>query len=119
MAKTILVAEDIMSNFLLVRALLKSKYNLIHALNGQEALDILKQQHIDLVLMDMKMPILGGFETTVRIREFNTTIPVIALTAYAFESDKAAAMEAGFTDYLVKPLDRETLLAAIDKYIGG
>lgn len=116
--KTILVAEDIQSNFLLVKALLRNRYRLLHAGNGREALDILHRDAVDLVLMDMKMPVLGGFETTVKIREFNTGIPVIALTAYAFDSDREAAMAAGFNDYLVKPLDKESLLATIEKYIG-
>lgn len=117
-ARTVLVAEDILSNYLLVKALLKDRYNLVHALNGQEAIDIVRKQPIDLVLMDMKMPILGGIETTIKIREFDTKLPIIALTAHAFESDRLAALEAGCNDYLVKPIDKSLLISTIEKFIG-
>lgn len=117
-ARTVLVAEDILSNYLLVKALLKDRYNLLHALNGQEAIDIIRKQPVDLVLMDMKMPILGGIETTVKIREFDTKLPILALTAHAFESDRLAALEAGCNDYLVKPIDKNLLISTIEKFIG-
>lgn len=117
--KNILVAEDIMSNYLLVKALLKGRYSLIHANNGQEAIDIVRRQPVDLVLMDMKMPVMDGIETTVSIRSFDADIPIIALTAYAFESDRSAALQAGCNEYLVKPLDKVLLMATIEKYIGG
>lgn len=117
-AKTVLVAEDILSNYLLVKALLKDRYNLIHALNGQEAIDVVSSQPVDIVLMDMKMPVLGGLESTAKIREFNSTLPIIALTAHAFESDRVAAIEAGCNDYLVKPIDKNLLISTIEKYLG-
>lgn len=117
--RTILVAEDILSNYLLVKALLKNSYNLVHANNGQEALEILHRQPVDLVLMDMKMPVMGGYETTVRIREFDLDIPIIALTAHAFDADRSAALKAGCNEYLIKPLDRVLLMATIEKYIAA
>lgn len=107
-----------MSNYLLVNALLKGRYNLIHANNGQEAIEIIRRQHVDLVLMDMKMPVMDGIDTTVKIRSFDRDIPIIALTAYAFESDKSAALQAGCNEYLVKPLDKTLLTRTIEKYIG-
>lgn len=115
--KTILVAEDIQSNYLLVSALLQKSYDLIHALNGKEAVEIMRTDpRIDLLLMDMKMPEMDGMTATIEIRKFNTRIPIVALTAHAFDADKQAAMEAGCSDYLVKPVCKERLVAILQKY---
>ena len=114
--KTILVAEDISSNYLLVSAMLGKQYHLLHAVNGREALELLKTHPVDLILMDMKMPEMDGLTATKEIRKFNATIPIIALSAYAFESDKLAALEAGCNDYLVKPVDRVKLESVLRDY---
>lgn len=113
--KTILVVEDIQSNFLLVSALLK-KYNLIHAANGKEAVEIVRTQPVDMVLMDMKMPVMDGLTATKEIRKFNKQTPIVALTAHAFESDQIAALEAGCNDYLVKPINRVKVMQTLRKY---
>ena len=104
--KTILVAEDIQSNYQLVSALLRKRFNLVHAANGQEAIEILHKRHIDLLLMDMKMPVMDGLTATAEIRKFNAELPIIALTAHVFENDRLTAMDAGCNEYLVKPIDR-------------
>lgn len=114
--KTILVVEDIQSNFLLVSVLLRNKYNLLHALNGQEAIEMLHAHSVDLVLMDMKMPVMDGLTATKEIRKFNTEIPIVALTAHAFESDRIAAEEAGCNGYLVKPIDKVKLMQVLREY---
>ena len=114
--KTILVAEDIQSNYQLVSALLRKRFNLVHAANGQEAIEILHKRHIDLLLMDMKMPVMDGLTATTEIRKFNAELPIIALTAHVFENDRLTAMDAGCNEYLVKPIDRAKLLAVLKKY---
>ena len=114
--KTILVAEDIQSNYQLVSALLRKRFNLVHAANGQEAIEILHKRHIDLLLMDMKMPVMDGLTATTEIRKFNAELPIIALTAHVFENDRLTAMDAGCNEYLVKPIDRAKLMAVLKKY---
>ena len=114
--KTILVAEDIQSNYQLVSALLRKRFNLMHAANGQEAIEILHKRHIDLLLMDMKMPVMDGLTATAEIRKFNAELPIIALTAHVFENDRLTAMDAGCNEYLVKPIDRAKLMAVLKKY---
>lgn len=114
--KTILVAEDIQSNYQLVSALLRKRFNLVHAANGQEAIEILHKRHIDLLLMDMKMPVMDGLTATAEIRKFNVELPIIALTAHVFENDRLTAMDAGCNEYLVKPIDRAKLMAVLKKY---
>lgn len=105
----ILIAEDNDSNYLLVRHILKD-YNLTRALDGADAVWKARNESFDLILMDMKMPVMGGLEATRRIREFNAKVPIIALTANAFDSDKSSAIEAGCNAFLAKPLSKKQLL---------
>ena len=114
--KTILIAEDISSNYLLLSAMLCKHYNLLHAMNGQQAVEMAKNYRIDLLLMDMKMPVMDGLTATVEMRKFNNELPIVALTAHAFDSDKAAALEAGCNDYLAKPVDKARLMSVLRKY---
>lgn len=114
--KTILIAEDMKSNYQLVSAILQKEYELIHAVNGVEALELVRSCQIDLLLMDMKMPLLDGLSTTAEIRKFNTQLPIVALTAHAFETDRLAALAAGCNEYLVKPIDKTKLMAVLKKY---
>lgn len=105
----ILVAEDNDSNYSLVRHILKD-YDLTRADNGVEAVDKIRNGKFSLVLMDMKMPVMGGLEATRKIREFDTKIPIIALTANAFDADRASALDAGCNAFLAKPLKKSQLL---------
>lgn len=114
--KVILVAEDIPSNYLLISALLRKYFDLVNAKNGLEAVEAVRNGHFDLVLMDMKMPVKDGLKATAEIREFNKDIPIIALTAHAFDADQQAALEAGCNEYLVKPVDRAKLITILKKY---
>lgn len=114
--KTILIAEDMQSNYQLVSAMLKKNYELLRAVNGKEVLDIVRNRQIDLLLTDMKMPVMDGLSATAEIRKFNTKLPIIALTAHAFETDRLAALAAGCNEYLVKPIDKSKLMAVLKKY---
>ena len=104
----ILVAEDNDSNYSLVRHILKD-YDLIRAENGVEAVERIRNERFSFVLMDLKMPVMDGLEATRRIREFNTQIPIIALTANAFDSDRAGASDAGCNAFLAKPVKKSQL----------
>lgn len=114
---TILVAEDTDSNYVLIKAILGHIYNLKHAMDGMEAVTMFEELHPDLILMDMKMPNLGGLDATRIIRELAPDVPIIALTAYAYEHDKQAALEAGCNDFLTKPFTQEVLKDTIKKWI--
>ena len=114
--KRVLVVEDMQSNFLLVSTILKNRCQLLHAPNGQEAVEIVRTQPVDLVLMDMKMPVMDGRTATSEIRKFNTEIPIIALTAHAFDADRVAALKSGCDDYLVKPINGAKLMQTLKEY---
>lgn len=116
--KVVLIAEDDNINFLLIQKMMKGKdYEIIRAVNGQEAVDIcINNPNIDLVLMDIKMPVLNGFEALSLIKPIRPKLPIIAQTAYSSSEDKVKIEKAGFDDYITKPLDRERLLELIDKY---
>lgn len=114
--KRILVAEDVESNFILLKNLIGKNYTLLWAKDGFEAVEIYKQYHPDLILMDIKMPRMNGLEATHIIRTYSKKIPIIALTAYAFEADKELALEAGCDDFVTKPLSEKILKKALDKY---
>jgi CheY-like chemotaxis protein len=115
--KTILVAEDIDSNFQLVRYFLSgTNFDIVRAVNGKVAVEkCLSNKDIDLVLMDIKLPVLDGYSAVKLIRETNTTIPIIAQTAYA--DDKTHAIECGCTGFISKPFDKNSLLKVIHEFI--
>lgn len=109
----ILVAEDNPSNYKLVEVLLRREYDLVHAVNGAEAVRIFQEQGADLVLMDINMPVMDGYEAFRLIRELSPDVPVIALTAYAFETDRRRMFDAGFNDCLAKPLRVDELRTTV------
>lgn len=115
--KCILVAEDVDSNYMLVKAFIGKIYTLVRANNGVEAVEQFKECNPDLILMDIKMPEMDGLEATRVIRGISKEVPIIALTAYAFASDKEAALEAGCTDFLTKPIVKNDLLSAIEELL--
>lgn len=114
---TILIAEDTDSNYILVKAILGKLYHLERAKDGMEAVSMFEELHPALILMDMKMPNLSGQDATRIIRELSPDIPIIALTAYAYEHDKQAALDAGCNDFLTKPYTQEVLKGMIEKYL--
>ena len=115
--KTILVAEDTDSNYILINAILGKSYRLKRAKDGMEAVTMFEDVQPDLILMDMKMPNLGGLDATRIIRELSPDVPVIALTAYAYEQDRQAALDAGCNDFLTKPFTQEVLKEVIEKWM--
>ncbi len=114
---TILVAEDVLENYLLLQAVLKQQYRLIYAENGETAVQLFKTYKPDLILMDIKMPVMDGFEATCEIRKLSSDIPVLALTAFAFDKEKEKARDCQFNDYLVKPVDIPLLKYKIKYYL--
>ncbi len=115
--KTILVAEDEESNYELVRIVLQKRYRLLRAHNGIEAVTINEDEKPDMILMDIRMPQMGGLDATRIIKEVNPEVPVIALSAYAFEENIREAKAAGCNDFLAKPFRVEDLVEIVKKYI--
>jgi signal transduction histidine kinase/CheY-like chemotaxis protein len=119
--KTFLVAEDEEDNFRYIEvALSLSNASLIWARDGKEAVEIFKKiDNIDLVLMDIKMPLLDGYSATREIKKINKSVPVIAQTAYALSEEKDKSLAAGCDDYIAKPISYEDLLSTIHKFVPG
>lgn len=119
MHTTVLVAEDEQTNYKLIELILKKlDFELIHAVNGQEAIDLaLANTGIGIVLMDLKMPIVTGFEATRIIKSHRPGLPIIATTAYALTGDRELALAAGCDDYLPKPIRRDDLIKMINKHL--
>lgn len=117
--KSIIVAEDEEVNWLFIQELLReSNANLLWARNGQEALDLMeKYQHVDLVLMDLKMPVLNGHDTIEILKSNYSKLPIIAQTANALEEEKKRILHSGCDAYLVKPLDVEELISVMQDLI--
>lgn len=115
--KKVLVVEDNDSNYLLMTFILRSHYEFARAKNGQEAVDLAKTGDFDLILMDLKMPVMDGLEATRQIKAETPKIPIIALTANAFDNDREHAFEAGCDDFLSKPVSSEKCLEVIAKFI--
>ncbi len=117
--KVLLVAEDEQSNFELVKASLsRTKVKLIRAVNGKEAVTICrKNDKIDLILMDIRMPIMNGYEATRLIKEFRPELPIISLTAYAMADDKKKSLDAGCDDYLSKPIKHQDFFDKLKEYL--
>jgi CheY-like chemotaxis protein len=116
-APLILVAEDEDNNFELVKVVLSKRYRLLRAHNGIEAVTICEDEHPDLILMDIRMQDMNGLDATRIIKEVNHDIPIIALSAYAFDENIKEAKEAGCNDFMAKPFRVEDLLDKIQKYL--
>lgn len=112
----ILVAEDNESNYTLIYTLLHKDYEVIHAKNGKEAVEMMYKQPANLILMDIKMPEMNGIEALKEIRKKFPRVPVIMQTAYAFDADREEAKKAGCNGFITKPILPEGFLAEIKKY---
>jgi CheY-like chemotaxis protein len=121
MTKILLVEDNEMNRDMLSRRLKKKQYEVLIALDGQQGIDLAKSEIPDLILMDMSLPIIDGWEATRQIKagEKTTSIPVIALTAHAMSGDRERAIEAGCIDYETKPVEFSRLLAKIEIVLGG
>jgi CheY-like chemotaxis protein len=115
----ILIAEDDRTSFEFLKKILKSdKYMILRAENGQQAVDIVKATpDIDLILMDIKMPVLNGMEATKQIKQIKPDLPIIAQTAYAFNEEMEEILSIGCDDYIIKPIEKDKLLLLLGKYV--
>lgn len=117
--KTILIVDDIEVNFIFLQTILaQTQVKTLYATNGAIAVEMCQQHpEIDLVLMDLKMPVMDGYEATRTIKRLRSDLPVIVQTAYSFEDEMKKSKEAGCDDYLTKPLRSDTVLSILAKYL--
>ncbi len=115
--KKILLVEDTELNIDLMTQLLEDEYELIFARNGQLGIDLANAQQPDLILMDISLPVMDGYEATRQIRKTIKTTPIIGLSAHAMDGHEQKAIEAGCNDYLTKPVDEGLLFKMLDKYL--
>ena len=113
----ILVAEDMDCNYELVKAILEERYSVLRANDGIDVVTKYESSKPDLILMDVRMPGLDGLSAAGIIRELNPTIPIIATTAFAFETDREMALAAGCNGYMSKPLEAEKLKTMVERYL--
>ena len=116
-APLILVAEDEDSNYELVKIVLSKRYRLVRAVNGIEAVTFCEDDRPDMILMDIRMPDMNGLDATRIIKEVNHDIPIVALSAYAFDENIREAKAAGCDEFLAKPFHVEDLLDVVKKYV--
>lgn len=110
---TILIAEDNISNFKLFETILQKDYRILHAWNGKEAVRLYKQHKPHIVLMDINMPEMDGYQATAEIRKFSNEVPIIAVTAYAYATDEQQILSRGFDGYTSKPINPNILRSKI------
>ena len=115
----LLIAEDTDSNYLLLSLMLKKEYEVVRASNGEEAVRLCEQLQPDAVLMDIQMPVMDGLKATRQIRGTGSHVPIIAVTAYAYDRDRQKALEAGCNEYLAKPLTGDTLRQTLRRLLSG
>ena len=114
----ILIAEDDDNHRIALKLMLKlSKYDAIEARDGQEAIARTLSEKPDLILMDIKMPIMNGLDATVIIRKKDKELPIIMQTAYAFTADREKALECGVSEVLVKPITLSALRTCLSRYL--
>ena len=118
--KRILVVEDNEKNMYLIGFILRNNgYEVIEARTGEEGVELAKKEKPDLIIMDIQLPGIDGLETTRRIRESEADggLPIVALTSYAMTGDREKALNAGCTGYLEKPINPETFMDSLEKYL--
>jgi two-component system cell cycle response regulator DivK len=121
MGRILLVEDNEMNRDMLSRRLARRGFEVLLAENGEEALALAEREPLDLILMDMSLPVLDGWEATRRLKRAPATarIPVLALTAHAMSTDRDRALEAGCDDYDTKPIDMPRLLDKIQRLLTG
>jgi two-component system, cell cycle response regulator DivK len=119
MAKIVLVEDNEDNRDMLSRRLTRKGYEVLIAVNGEEAVELVKKEQPALVLMDISLPLMDGFEATRRLKSADATknIPIVALTAHAMSGDREKAIDAGCDDYDVKPVELTRLLSKIEKLL--
>jgi two-component system, cell cycle response regulator DivK len=119
MAKIVLVEDNEDNRDMLSRRLTRKGYEVLIAVNGEEAVELVKKEQPALVLMDISLPVMDGFEATRRLKSLDDTknIPIVALTAHAMSGDREKAIDAGCDDYDVKPVELTRLLSKIENLL--
>jgi two-component system cell cycle response regulator DivK len=115
--KTVLIVEDVELNVDLLVQLLEDDYSLLVAQDGAQGVAMTEQHKPDLVLMDISLPVMDGYEATRSIRKTFPNLPVIGLSAHAMQGDAEKAIAAGCNDYLTKPVDEDLLFQKLEEYL--
>jgi two-component system cell cycle response regulator DivK len=120
MAKVLLVEDNEMNRDMLSRRLIRRGFEVVFAIDGQQGVNLAKSERPDIILMDMSLPVIDGWEATRRVKADDATrnVPVIGLTAHAMSGDRERAIEAGCDDYDTKPVELDRLIGKIEKLIG-
>jgi CheY-like chemotaxis protein len=117
--KNILVAEDTDVNYFFLEEVLKpTNAHLVRVNNGKEAIEFCKSNNVDLILMDINMPAMNGYEATRSIKDYNSNIPIIVQTAAGFNNEEELSINAGADDYIAKPIDLKTFMTKLEKFLG-
>jgi two-component system cell cycle response regulator DivK len=121
MAKVLLVEDNEMNRDMLSRRLIRRGFEVVFAMDGQQGVDLARSERPDIILMDMSLPVIDGWEATRRVKADDATrsVPVIGLTAHAMAGDREKAIEAGCDDYDTKPVELDRLIGKIERLIGA
>ena len=121
MAKGLLVEDNEMNRDMLSRRLIRRGFQVVFAMDGQQGVDLARSERPDIILMDMSLPVIDGWEATRRVKADDATrsVPVIGLTAHAMSGDREKAIEAGCDDYDTKPVELDRLIGKIERLIGA
>lgn len=121
MTRVLLVEDNEMNRDMLSRRLTRRGFEVIFAVDGQQGVDLARSERPDIILMDMSLPVLDGWEATRRVKADNATrsVPVIGLTAHAMSGDRERAIEAGCDDYDTKPVELDRLIGKIERLLGA
>ena len=117
--KILLVEDNELNRDMLTRRLRRKGFSVVSAENGQDAIDMSKTEHPDIILMDLSLPVLDGWTAakTLKSDSMTNSIPIIALTAHAMKGDREKALEAGCDEYDTKPIDLKRLLSKINSFL--
>lgn len=117
-SKTILVVEDVDTNKIFFDAALRrTSARILWAKDGKEAIDIFKENDVDLILMDLQLPVMDGYTATREIKKIDSEVPIIAQTAHVMSGEREKCLEAGCDDYLAKPIRLQILIDTLSKYL--
>ena len=121
MTKLLLVEDNEMNRDMLSRRLIRRGFQMVFAMDGQQGVDLARSERPDIILMDMSLPVIDGWEATRRVKADDATrsVPVIGLTAHAMAGDREKAIEAGCDDYDTKPVERDRLIGKIERLLGS
>jgi two-component system, cell cycle response regulator DivK len=119
MAKVLLVEDNEMNRDMLSRRLIRRGFQVVFAMDGQQGVDLARSERPDIILMDMSLPVIDGWEATRRVKADDATrsVPVIGLTAHAMAGDREKAIEAGCDDYDTKPVELDRLIGKIERLL--